>query len=147
MAHSAEAATAPLSRSSNSTLDDYDELDLPTRHDQTEKTGSRRLDMSMDHRVSPEQAVPLPWTAPKRSFRQRALYAGQVLLLVIVVLQFVMFYRNDMRLSGCGIARSASARIAGSELKGLPDYYQTSPQRWAGMSYFSFDVVFYSDKS
>ena len=62
--------------------------------------------------------------------RQRAVFGGQVLLLVIVIVQFAMLYRHYALFSACGLAEAALMRKAASS--NVPDYYQTSPELFPG---------------
>ena len=68
------------------------------------------------------------------TFKQKALFIGQVTLFVVVVLQFIMMYRSFAMAAACGslvdagMMRRQSATPYGSSTSSLPDYYQTKPE-------------------
>lgn len=74
---------------------------------------------------------PLP-VSPTERLKQRAFLAGQIVLLLIVIVQFMMLYRNFALLAACGISDAALMRKAASSNVAQP--FQTSPEEYAGTS-------------
>lgn len=62
--------------------------------------------------------------------KQRVWFVGQIILFVIVIIQFIMMYRHYLVFTACSFADAALMRKAASST--LPDYYQTSPELFAG---------------
>ncbi|KAF2479222.1 histidine phosphatase superfamily [Neohortaea acidophila] len=95
-------------------------------------------DMRDTDAAAPEQALlehekTTPAAASNRTLLQRTLFTGQILLLVVVIAQFVLFYRNELGFSSCHLPQSTPRFKTDVALsKGLPEYYQTSPELWAG---------------
>jgi len=78
---------------------------------------------------------------------KKALFLGQVVLFGVVLVQFVMLYRNyavaaaavAADLVDAGVVRRQSASAASASTSGLPDYYQTDPLLLPGWSLKLFD--------
>ena len=66
----------------------------------------------------------------KERLKQRALFSGQIVLVLVSITQFMMLYRNYMLFGACGLAEGALMKKAASS--NLPDYYQTSPELYPG---------------
>ena len=70
----------------------------------------------------------------KGRLRNRILFIGQVILFLIIVVQFVMLYKNYMLFGACGIADAGLLRKQATlKDKNLPVYYQTKPERFPGV--------------
>lgn len=84
-----------------------------------------------EERAMPTKLPCLP-ASSSDALRQRLLFAGQVTLFIIVVVQFVMMYKHFAVAAACGsmveagMMRRQSA--SSSSTSSLPDYYQTVPE-------------------
>lgn len=80
-------------------------------------------------------AVPSPLTT-SQPVRQKLLYVGQIILFVIIVVQFIMLYRSFVLAAACGsivdagMLRRQSAYSSSSS--SIPQYYQTVPELFPG---------------
>lgn len=69
---------------------------------------------------------------------QRLLFAGQILLFGIIVVQFIMLYRNYAFAAAAGgmvdaaVVKRQSASAASSSTSNVPDYYVTKPELLPG---------------
>lgn len=99
-------------------------IEHPTKHDE-EKHG----DLSTKLRSAP---VPSSGAAGSTWFKQRLLFAGQVILFTIIVVQAIMLYRSLALASACGLVDAGALRrqtaSSGSSSSDIPQYYQTSPE-------------------
>ena len=98
--------------------------EYPAKHDE-EKHGC----LSTKLRPAPESSS---GTAVSTWLKQRLLFAGQVILFTIIVVQAVMLYRSLALASACGIVDAGALRrqtaSSQSSSSGIPQYYQTSPE-------------------
>ncbi|KAI7648651.1 phosphoglycerate mutase-like protein, partial [Hortaea werneckii] len=103
-------------------------IEHPTKHDE-EKHG----DLSTKLRSAP---VPSSGAAGSTWFKQRLLFAGQVILFTIIVVQAIMLYRSLALASACGLVDAGALRrqtaSSGSSSSDIPQYYQTSPELFPG---------------
>ncbi|RMY52978.1 hypothetical protein D0865_05504 [Hortaea werneckii] len=99
-------------------------MEYPAKHDE-EKYGC----LSTKLRPAPESSS---GAAVSTWFKQRLLFAGQVILFTIIVVQAVMLYRSLALASACGIVDAGALRrqtaSSGSSSSDIPQYYQTSPE-------------------
>ncbi|KAI7166084.1 hypothetical protein D0869_13345 [Hortaea werneckii] len=103
-------------------------IDHPAKHDE-EKHGC----LSTKLRPAPESSSGV---AVSTWLKQRLLFAGQVILFTIIVVQAVMLYRSLALASACGIVDAGALRrqraSSQSSSSGIPQYYQTSPELFPG---------------
>ena len=85
-------------------------------------------------RALPMSGLEQPPSTLKRKLRQRALFVGQIVLFLIIIVQFIMLYKNYMFAAACGVANAGVVRkqAASSSTSSLPDYYQTKPELFPG---------------
>ncbi len=84
-------------------------------------------------RMMGAQYADTPLGKPKRSLRERWTFLGQVVLFVLIIVQFCMLYRSYTSKTTCSIPSPGPLRKDDStSTTRQPDYYQTSPELWAG---------------
>lgn len=79
-----------------------------------------------------------------RKLSQRAVFAGQLLLFAIVIVQFVMLYKNFALAAaiGCVEAGLMDKKAASSASSDIPQYYQTKPELYPGTQMSSIINIF-----
>lgn len=99
-------------------------IEYPAKHDE-EKHGC----LSTKLRPAPDEDAS---EAVSTWLKQRLLFAGQIILFTIIVVQAVMLYRSLALASACGIVDAGALRrqtaSSGSSSSDIPQYYQTSPE-------------------
>ncbi|KAI7666500.1 phosphoglycerate mutase-like protein [Hortaea werneckii] len=92
------------------------------------------------HGCLPTKLRPVPESSSGAAvstwLNQRLLFAGQVILFTIIVVQAVMLYRSLALASACGIVDAGALRrqtaSGASSSSDIPQYYQTSPELFPG---------------
>lgn len=83
--------------------------------------------------------------APHDSLTARTVFGLQLLLYLGAVVFFVMLYKSFLFAASAASAAVVDRRQASSSSSSRPDYYQTTPEIFPGMSFVSFHFVALSD--
>jgi len=122
--------SAPGMSTSYSPADLEDQTPIPTLSPNVQLLHQRHAKDNRD--------IDLPHLRPihqSTTVRQKLLYAGQVILFGVIVVQFAMLYRKYAFAAACSLVDAGALRKQQLESSStdLPQYYQTKPELWPGM--------------
>lgn len=93
--------------------------------------GAMYTKLSSSSKAGLELSSSPPLSTSSERLKERALLAGQIVLLLTVITQFMMLYRSFALLAACGLSDAAlMKKAASSDASAQP--FQTYPEEYAG---------------